>query len=120
MKFRLSATAEADLDNIARFTVAKFGATQADAYRALVLRALESVAENPLRPSSHAHDEIDPHLRSFRIALAGKRISSASHILWYRVPKPGSDTVLILRILHERMDPARWLGGANDDSNGVQ
>ena len=110
MKFRLAAAAEADLDNIARFTVVNFGVNQANAYRALILLALESIAENPLRPSSQAHDEVRPRLRSFRIALAGARTAMASHSLWYLEPARGADTVFVLRILHERMDPQLHLG----------
>ncbi len=109
MNYRLSAAAETDLEKIARFTVANFGAAQANSYRALILRALESVAENPLRPSSHAHGEIRPGVRSYRIALAGARASMASHVLWYLEPAPGAETVFVLRVLHERMDPERHL-----------
>ena len=105
MNYRLSATAEADLDDIARFTVANFGAAQANSYRSLILRALDSIADNPLRPSSHAQGEIREGLRSFRITLAGARASMASHSLWYLEPAPGADTVFVLRILHERMAP---------------
>jgi toxin ParE1/3/4 len=109
LKFRLSSAAEADLDNIAKFTVANFGAAQANSYRALILLALESIAEQPLRPSSHAHDEVSTGLRSFRVALAGPRLSMASHSLWYLEPAPGADTVFVVRILHKRMDPERHL-----------
>lgn len=110
MNYRLSASAETDVEKIAQFTVANFGAAQANSYRALIVSALESIAENPLRPSSNARDEIRRGLRSYRIALAGARISMASHSLWYLEPTPGSETVLVLRILHERMDPLLHLG----------
>jgi toxin ParE1/3/4 len=114
LNYRLAAAAEADLDSIARFTVKNFGPAQANSYRALILRALASIAENPLRPSSQAHDDARPRLRSFRIALAGARQSMASHALWYLEPAPGADTVFVLRILHERMDPELHLGVGGD------
>jgi toxin ParE1/3/4 len=108
LSYRLARAAESDLAQIAEYTVGAFGVAQANAYRQLMLTALNNIATEPMRLSSQSHDHISNGLRSYRVALAGKRISAASHMLWYRI-ETSPQMVVVLRILHERMDPGRHL-----------
>ena len=109
MTYLLTQAAADDLDRTAKYTVGAFGAAQANSYRHLVSAALNNIASEPLRLSSRSHDKISPGLGSYRIALAGSRISAASHVLCYRVESNPAATVTVLRILHERMDPEQHL-----------
>jgi toxin ParE1/3/4 len=69
------------------------------------------VALEPERPGSHARDELGAGIRSFHIELAARRRGAASHLLYYvRALMPEEDGIVILRILHEAMEPRRHLG----------
>ncbi|MGH9610445.1 MAG: type II toxin-antitoxin system RelE/ParE family toxin [Bryobacteraceae bacterium] len=89
--FRLSRRAEADLAEIARYTMHVWGADQTIRYLDSLEECCQKLAENPAlgRPC----DYIRPGLR---------RMEHARHVLFYRRDASG---VLISRILHERMLP---------------
>lgn len=115
MNVRLTREAERDLAEIARYTVATFGADQAMRYAALIEHALALLAENPLRSASRGRDELRPGVRSLPLSRVAARRHAASHILYYHLAA-GTDEeqhVVILRVLHERMEPLRWLVDAN-------
>ncbi len=73
----------------------------------LLWRAIQCVAEEPRCLGSKARDDILAGLRSFHLGLAARRRGAASHVLFYeeRAITPGATTVVILRVLHDRMDP---------------
>ena len=93
--YRLSARAEADLSAIADYTLETFGIDQARRYRNDLEVFLGSLAENP--PLGRQVDWLAPGLR---------RLDYRSHAVFYA--KDGSG-VLIVRILHARMDASRHL-----------
>jgi len=49
------------------------------------------------------------------VGMVAGRAASGAHVVIYRVPADVGDPVVIVRVLHERMDPARHLGGAGQD-----
>ena len=97
---RLSDTAEADYDDILRWTARRFGTTQAAAYGRLIATALARMERGPNVAGVRRRDEIGAGLLTLHI---GRR---ARHIILFRV---GSEapTIDVLRILHEAMDVAR-------------
>lgn len=104
---RLTREAERDLAEIARYTVTTFGAEQALRYGALIEQALASLSQDPCRPASRDRDELRPGVRSLHLSRVAARRHAASHVLYYHVqarPDGGRDLVL-LRVLHERMEP---------------
>ena len=107
MRLRLTARAEADVAHILRHTRVTFGPRQVLAYASLIEKAFSAIAEEPERPSSRPRQEIASGIRSFRIGLAGSRPSAASHVVYYvQVAESGRNSeVVILRVLHERMEP---------------
>ncbi|TDR93155.1 type II toxin-antitoxin system RelE/ParE family toxin [Enterovirga rhinocerotis] len=115
MTWRLSKHAERDLAAILRESRDTFGPAQATRYAAMMARAFELAAEEPERPGSQPCPDISRSTRSLHVSLASRRRRSASHIVYYRVPAAGESTVLILRVLHERMEPNLKIRVAMDD-----
>ena len=93
MSFRLTREAQTDVENIYRYTYETFGEGQADTYHEALFERFEGLDENPLMGRDYS--ELRPHLR---------RLEHRSHSIYYRVDDQG---ILILRILHSSMDPAR-------------
>jgi toxin ParE1/3/4 len=71
--------------------------------------AAELISADPNRPGSRSRDDLAPEIRSFPVERAARRRGAAAHLLYY-VPgtlDDGREGVIILRVLHDRMDPAR-------------
>jgi toxin ParE1/3/4 len=90
---RYSRRAKADIRHIWGYTVDNWGQGQAEIYLGLIDAALDSIVSDPKlgRPLSGMR-------RSYRKYLVG------SHAVFYRL---SGRTILIVRILHQRMDPER-------------
>src|SRR5689334_10257101 len=101
MTLRLARLADDDRLNIARWTVRRFGATQARAYARLIDQALARIEADPVLPASRPRQELGPGLRALHLAALTPRRSMARHVIYYR---PASDGVIVLRILHDAMD----------------
>ena len=69
------------------------------------------VAADPMRRGSRPRDHVAAGVRSFHIELAARRRGAAAHLLYYVQGQldDGHEGVIILRVLHERMDPARHI-----------
>lgn len=91
--YRLTAEAEDDLQGIADYTFDTFGPAQAEAYSLGLRNCFASLVDNPLLGRDYGF--LRPDLR---------RYEHASHSVYYRVEDTG---ILVLRVLHRRMDPAR-------------
>ena len=94
-KFQLTNRAVTDLSDIADFTIQTFGIEQARYYRDGLNNCFEILAENPQLGRSAA--ELAPNL---------KRFEYQSHVVFYMSKDAG---ILIIRILHQRMDFKRNL-----------
>ncbi len=104
-RYRLTGLAASDIEQILTYTHWRFGSTQFERYAALIDRAVEMVAEDPLRPSSRQRDELGDGVRSFHLAIAAAKRSAASHVLYYLVQETTRKRIVILRVLHEGMEP---------------
>lgn len=79
-----------------------------EAYAAIIDRALSMIGRDPNRPGSADRTTLLPALRSFHLLLATRRRRGAAHCLYY-LPRRrigDRDRVVVVRVLHERMDPA--------------
>jgi len=94
-KFHLTNRAVTDLSDIADFTIQSFGIEQARFYRDGLNNCFEILADNPHLGRSAA--ELAPNL---------KRSEYQSHVVFY---VPRNTDILIIRILHQRMDFKRHL-----------
>ena len=87
--------ARGDLSSSWDFTKEHWDETQAEIYIKEMRAAIERVAANPQR--GRACDEIRKGYR---------RYSLGSHVIFYI---EGADSVAVIRVLNQRMDPTRHL-----------
>jgi toxin ParE1/3/4 len=106
-RYQLSATALRDIVAILRETKNLFGPRQQERYSSILRIATEMIASEPDRLGSRARDEIAIGIRSFHLELAAGRSGAAAHQLLYKrhVFDDGEQGVMILRVLHEKMEP---------------
>lgn len=107
MKYELIEPAERDIRGILRDTIKMFGPMQMRAYAQLIERGIEMVAADPDRPASLDRSELAPGVRLLHLELAAGRRGAAAHCLYYMKGKlsDGSVGTIILRVLHEHMEP---------------
>jgi toxin ParE1/3/4 len=91
----VSPRAAADLDDIWEYTTERWGERQAAIYLRLIKAAIGVVAADP--KAGRVCDEV---------RLGYRRYPVGSHMLFYRVTKV---TIVVVRILHQRMDVERHL-----------
>jgi toxin ParE1/3/4 len=111
-RFRLSGPARLDLAHILATSAERWGADARRRYAVTLATAMRKVANDPLGATTRERSDIRPDIRSFHIRHAGttgagERVSRPVRILYYRVIEPG--LIEIVRVLHDRMDPARHL-----------
>ncbi len=94
--YRLTRRAEADLDDIADYTLRTWGEAQCARYLDGLEQCCRRLAEHPAL--GRACDGIRPGLR---------RREQGRHVVFYRRDEAG---ILVLRILHDRMLPALHIG----------
>ena len=94
-ELKLSQKAEADVAEIADYTIGKFGVMQARRYRDSFQGCFNSLRENPLLGRSAR--ELAPGLRLIR---------QHAHIIFYLHTQ---DQILVVRVLHHSMDFERHL-----------
>lgn len=91
--FRFSLRAEADLVNIARYTLERWGEDQTIRYIDDLEACCRQLADAP--DLGRPCDDVRPGLR---------RIERGRHVIFYRLRPDG---ILVSRILHQRMLPER-------------
>ena len=94
-RFHLSLKAVSDISNIARYTIERFGVEQARTYRDSIISCFQSLAENPGigRKTDYIRDGY-------------RRFDHRSHVIFY---KNYGEDILIIRVLHKRMNSPRHL-----------
>jgi toxin ParE1/3/4 len=120
VKHRLARQADQDIVDILHDTLKTFGPRQVGMYAELIDRGIKLVADDPLRPASLDRSDIRAGVRSYHLELAAGRRGGAAHKLYFTMTanRDGSSEVIILRVLHERMEPKRRLLQAlRDEAN---
>ena len=95
MKYQLTEEAVRDVEGILEYSVINFGANQAQHYFEALKECIELLADNPGMGHS-AEDILSDYLR----------FSFESHVIFYKVL---SSSILVVRVLHERMDTKRHM-----------
>jgi toxin ParE1/3/4 len=93
--YALSKAAESDLEAILDYTVDTWGAKQATAYLEGFVECFTRLANSP--GLGRACDDLKSGL---------KRVEYKKHVVFFRTTRSG---IRILRILHQRMLPGRYL-----------
>ncbi|MFV1984965.1 MAG: type II toxin-antitoxin system RelE/ParE family toxin [Thiohalomonadales bacterium] len=91
MKYQLTEEADRDVEEILAYSVKSFGVAQAQHYFEALKECIELLADNP--NMGHSAEDILPEYLCF---------PHENHIIFY---KNLSSSILVVRILHERMDP---------------
>lgn len=93
-EYRFSRRAATDLEAIAEYTIEHFGIKQARQYRDELKTCFDQLAENPRLGR-----------RAEQLGVGLRRYEHRSHIVFYQI----ADTdLLIVRVLHYRMDVTRY------------
>ncbi len=91
MKYQLTDEAARDVEGILAYSVNSFGAVQTEHYFEALKECIKLLADNP--NIRHTAEDILPEYLRF---------PHESHVIFY---KRLSTSILVVRILHERMDP---------------
>lgn len=119
-RFRLSRLARADLADILATSARRWGIEGRRRYVALLSNAMREAAANPEGPATRDRPELASGIRSFHIRHTHSndpdtQVRKPVHVVYYRLVRPG--LIEIVRVLHERMEPSRHLGGASEDDD---
>ncbi|KRP66964.1 type II toxin-antitoxin system RelE/ParE family toxin [Pseudomonas orientalis] len=108
-QYRISNPARADIVDILRLSQTQFGDQARQRYQALILAALQALADTPYRIGSHDRDELAPGLRSYHLIYSRQQakqthgtVKSPRHIVFYRVAN--DDVIEVVRLLHDAME----------------
>ena len=91
-KYLLSNSSVEDLDSIWNYTYETWSEQQADLYYANLISTFEAIANSPCK--------LDKYYPEIKVGLYARKCGK--HLVFYK--QINKDQVLILRILHERMD----------------
>lgn len=91
-KYHLTNKAVEDLSDIWEYTVDTWSERQADDYYNMLIASFQKITENP-QLFGLKYEEIAEGLRGYR---------ANKHIIFYRIL--ADEDILIIRILHQRMD----------------
>lgn len=106
-RLRFAARADADIDDVLTESLTRWGEAAHVRYAALLAAAFQRIATTPLAPTTRAHDTLAAGVRSFPLrVLRGHGVRAPVHVVYYRV---SADFIDVLRVLHERMEPAAHL-----------
>lgn len=92
MKLKVSRAAADDLEGIWLYTVEHWSVEQADRYVSLILDAFDQLLRDPAAGKDYGH------IRDGYLAM-----KAGSHLVFYK-PNEVEEAVVIIRVLHGRMD----------------
>jgi len=117
-RFRLSLLARTDLAQILTVGAERWGFEGRRRYSAILTATMRKVATEPDSPATSDRADLSRgvrsfHLRHVRIGHSETRVRRPVHVLFYRIVRPG--LVEIVRVLHERMEPSRYLNAGPEE-----
>ena len=111
---RLTAAAEADFEEILRWTVDQFGEAPARIYAETISAALNDLPAGPTIVGARKRDDILKGTFTLHVARKGRK---GRHFVMFRVGRaPDREVIEVLRLLHEAMDLQRYLPTAEEGS----
>lgn len=114
--YRVTEAAKQDFRAVLTETRDRFGPRQQQIYRRLIAKGVNMVAAEPRRGGSWDRGSVLPGLRAFHLENAAGKRGAAAHALYYVVETAvdGSARVVILRLLHESMEPRQHIVPLDD------
>jgi toxin ParE1/3/4 len=114
VRYRLSALAKADIAALLTRSGERHGKEARTRYRACLAAAMRRIAADPEGRSTVDRAELVPGVRSFHIRHSRDEsreppVANPVHVIFYRVVDPS--VIEIVRVLHDRMEPSRHIGG---------
>jgi toxin ParE1/3/4 len=99
---RLSRAAEADYQQILRWTAKNFDSVQAHSYANTLSSALKALSAGPETIGAKKRDDIEKNIRTLHVARNGHK---GRHFVMFRVSTvQGQKVIDVLRLLHDGMD----------------
>jgi toxin ParE1/3/4 len=109
---RLTAAAEADFEEILRWTVDQFGKAQARIYAETISAALNDLAAGSTIVGARKRDDILKGIFTLHVARKNRK---GRHIVMFRVGRtPDHEVIEVLRLHHDAMDLQRHLPPAEE------
>jgi toxin ParE1/3/4 len=113
---RLSAAADADLDEIVAWTARRFGPEQGRVYASVLFDAITALVAGPKTLGARARTDIGTYRHTLHVARKGRR---GSHVIVFQITSVADrPTVEVLRVLHDSMDVARHVPAARMGEGG--
>lgn len=114
LQYRFTTPARDDITDILRWSEERFGEAARERYAALIATAVRDVAAAPEGAGSADRSELGEgvrswHLRQSRDHASGPMVRRPRHVVFYAVDE---GVVLIVRILHDAMEPSQHVGPA--------
>jgi toxin ParE1/3/4 len=113
MPLRYLPAARTDIKDALRWSLVNFGQSALRRYQRLIAVAISEVAANPRLTHSYELPALQPGIRLYhlrhsrgRARVDGQSVREPRHFLIYTVL---ADEVVIVRLLHERMEISRHL-----------
>ena len=103
-RVNVTRAADADIEEIHRWTEDRFGPAQGDAYATAIASAIKALAAGPRVRGGRRRGDIRPGL--YTLHLSRRR---ARHFILFRVTDPDGRRLDVLRMLHDAMDLVRHL-----------
>ena len=104
---RLAAAAEADIQDILRWTLEQFGPSQAKSYAGTLSASLEALAVGSAVTGAKARNDIAKGLFTLHVTRDGRK---GRHFVMFRIGRDqGHEVIDVLRVLHDAMDLPRHL-----------
>ena len=111
---RLTAAAEADFQQILRWTVEQFGEAQARVYAKTLCAAMTDLSAGPAAIGARERDDVAKGLFTLHVARKGRK---GRHFVMFRVAHDRDhDVIEILRLLHDAMELRRHLQAADENT----
>jgi toxin ParE1/3/4 len=108
-QYRISDAARADIVDILRHSETQFGGQARQCYQALILAALQAIANTPYRIGSYERNELETGLRSYHLIYSRQKakqthgmVKSPRHVVFYRVAN--DEVIEVVRLLHDAME----------------
>lgn len=118
-RYRVTASAQADIIDILARTDAQFGEAARFRYERLIATAIRDIAGDPTRPGTLGREELGSEARTWHLRGSRERartgvgiVRRPRHFLLFRIEADG--LVVIGRVLHDAMELDRHLPTERD------